>query len=355
MPADSPAPAAAEAPTRRLTLAFRDRGLEAAFQRRYTREALPLVRRATLVAALLYGPVFAVNDWLVAPHLLAEAWTLRATVFAVGMAVLAVSHTTRFRHLWQPLVALLVALAGIGLVVLMAIDPGPVESGFGFNGPVLVIVSAYVLFRLRFGLASLAGWSVVAAFVVVALFVRELPTARVVGSLLFFSAGNLLGMVAAYGLERYARADFLQDRDLEARRRDTLRLLDVRERFFASVSHELRTPLTLVAAPLRRVLDAEPLSDAARADLDTAARSAARLTRLVGDLLDAARRDAGQMHLAPARLDLAAWLRALTDTFAPAAAARGLALGADVPGAPVWADVDPHRLDTAVGLSLIHI
>ncbi len=344
-------PAAPVPPHRRWSLAFRDRTLEAAFLRQYTRDALPAVRRAILVATILYGPVFAVNDWLIAPHLLREAWTLRAVVFVVGMGVYAASRSARFRHHWQPLVASLVAIAGAGLIGLMAIDSGPVTSGFGFNGPVLVIVAAYVLFRLRLGVASLAGWSIVVAFVVVALFVRDLPTGRVFASLILFTAGNFLGMVAAYGLERSARTVFAQARDLDARRRESLRLLGTRERFFASVSHELRTPLTLVAAPLRHVLDTARLDDSARADLDTAARSADRLLRLVTELLDLARLDAGHLRLNVARHDAAAFLAALVDGFRPAASAKGVALDLTVmdasDGAPLEAVFDAHHLHTA--------
>ncbi len=338
---------AAEPPHRRGRLAFRDRGLEAAFERQYTRDALPAVRRAILVAMLLYGPVFAVNDWLAAPHLLREAWTLRAVVFAVGMALFAASRTAWFRAHWQPLVAALIGLAGVGLIGLVAIDTAPPSAGFGFNGPVLVILSAYVLFRLRLTLASVAGWSIVAAFVAVGLLVRDLPPGRFFGTILFFVAGNLLGMVAGYGLERSARTVFAQARRLDAARRESLRLLGVRERFFASVSHELRTPLTLVTAPLRHVLDTARLDDAARADLATAARSGDRLLRLVGEILDLARIDAGQVRLAPARRDAAAFARDLADAFASAAEAKGVALALDVPAAPVWADFDAHHLQTA--------
>ena len=313
-------------PQHPLTLAFRDPLLERRFQRRYTRDALSPARWAALFGILLYSVVFAVNDWLVVPHLLREAWTVRGAVGVLGLAVFAVSYRPWFRRAWQPVYAAVLALAGVGLIYLLAIDPGPVSSGFGFNGPALLIVASYVLFRLRFVWAAAVGWAVVAAYVAAALFVRELPLGRFVGSLIFFTTANGVGMFAAYALEKYVRRLFVQAEVLDEKRRENARLLDTRSRFFQNVSHELRTPLTLIVGPVARLLAEEPLSPAVREDLELVERSATRLRGLVTELLDLARLEAGHLALSVAEHDLVAYARGVVATFAPVAEAKGVAL-----------------------------
>ncbi|MDD9206749.1 histidine kinase dimerization/phospho-acceptor domain-containing protein, partial [Georgenia sp. 10Sc9-8] len=66
------------------------------------------------------------------------------------------------------------------------------------------------------------------------------------------------------------------------------------EDFVSSVSHELRTPLTSVLGYLDLALDDE-LPDRARGHLQVVERNAARLLRMIGDLLTAAQTRRGQL------------------------------------------------------------
>ncbi|NMO93814.1 SpoIIE family protein phosphatase [Actinomycetospora sp. TBRC 11914] len=90
----------------------------------------------------------------------------------------------------------------------------------------------------------------------------------------------------------------LDARAAEADRERAEALADLdrtRRRFFADASHELRTPLTLVAGPVDDLL-AEDTVDPARwrAELEVVARNTRRLARVVDDLLEVARLQAGE-------------------------------------------------------------
>ncbi len=80
-----------------------------------------------------------------------------------------------------------------------------------------------------------------------------------------------------------------------------------RRQLLADVSHELMTPLTAVLGHLETLMMAEVrLDDARRLKyLGIAAREAHRLERLVGDLLDTARLEAGGGDLDPEDVDIA--------------------------------------------------
>ena len=330
-----------------LTLAFRDGPLERRFQRTYFRASVGAVRAAVLLAAFLYGIVFAATDALNAPHLLGLTLPIRGAVVVYSLGLYAFTFHRAFRRVWQPLLALLLTLAGWGLVAMLALDPRPTLANF-FNGPVLVVLAAYVLFRLRFAYATAAGWAVATAFLWVAADVRGLPAGRVVSSGLFFASANLMGMFAAYALERYARRLFVQSEQLGARRREVAALLEARSRFFQDVSHELRTPLTLIVGPVARLLDGDALAPDVRAELDLVRRNAERLRRLVGGLLDLARAEAGHLPLRAAPRDAAAFVRGLVGTFRSLADERGVALAFTAAAEPLPAVFDADKLDAVV-------
>ncbi|MER7335819.1 MULTISPECIES: HAMP domain-containing sensor histidine kinase [unclassified Micromonospora] len=114
---------------------------------------------------------------------------------------------------------------------------------------------------------------------------------------------------------------------------------DRERRFTADVAHELRTPVTaLVAAAslLRDHLDQLP-GDARRA-AELLLADVVRLRRLVEDLMEISRLDAGRERLAVAAVDPVALLRAIV-------AARGWSDRVRVAGAPVPLRTDPRRLE----------
>ncbi|GLZ53897.1 SpoIIE family protein phosphatase [Actinomycetospora sp. NBRC 106378] len=121
----------------------------------------------------------------------------------------------------------------------------------------------------------------------------------------------------------------------ERRRAEALAELDeARRRFFADASHELRTPLTLISGPVDGLLAAPDLAPArARADLEVVARNTRRLTRLVGDLLEVARLQAGSAEPRRSPVDLGRLTADVAGMVASAMERGGLDYVVD---APAW-------------------
>ncbi|MFC5925144.1 ATP-binding protein [Micromonospora vulcania] len=114
---------------------------------------------------------------------------------------------------------------------------------------------------------------------------------------------------------------------------------DRERRFTADVAHELRTPVTaLVAAAslLREHLDQLP--DDARPAARLLVGDVVRLRRLVEDLMEISRLDAGRERLDVGPVDAPALLRAIV-------AARGWSERVLVSGDPVALRTDPRRLE----------
>ena len=106
---------------------------------------------------------------------------------------------------------------------------------------------------------------------------------------------------------------FLREREARAAAEEAVR---AREEFISIASHELRTPLTplmLHLDALKRVVLGGPLEKR----VETARLQTERLARLVENLLDVARINAGQLHLDLEDLELSALARGVIERFAP--------------------------------------
>jgi signal transduction histidine kinase len=124
-----------------------------------------------------------------------------------------------------------------------------------------------------------------------------------------------------------------------------LRELDrLKDEFVAVVSHELRTPLTAIRGALQLVV----ASDQAVPDPEyrqlvaVALRSAERLVRIVNDILDISKIEAGRMELHRTPLDLASLTTHAVNDVRPVADEAGVAI--EIQGAsgraPVSGDAD---------------
>ena len=132
--------------------------------------------------------------------------------------------------------------------------------------------------------------------------------------------------------------------EAERRRAEALAELDrAKTAFFASVSHEFRTPLTLMLGPVEDLLsDAGGLTPTNRERLDLIRRNGLRLQKLVNNLLDFARIEAGRAEARYAPTDLAVLTADLASTFRSACERAGLELVIDCPPLPdpVYVDRD---------------
>ncbi len=122
------------------------------------------------------------------------------------------------------------------------------------------------------------------------------------------------------------------------------------EEHLATVSHDLRNPLNTVILAAQRIEtvidDAQSATTAAiiRKSTGTIARAVDRMARLVGDLLDLARLDAGQsLPIEPEDVDLAEAVRQAVELIEPLATARHLGVRVDL-GGHLHTRCDPERV-----------
>lgn len=118
-----------------------------------------------------------------------------------------------------------------------------------------------------------------------------------------------------------------------------------RNEFLAILAHELRNPLT----PLRNAVQILRRSPADALVVEKARdlidRQVHQMSRLVSDLLEAARAQNGQIKLQRAALDLRSTIEHVVDLMRPVFAGKHQMLRMTLPEAPVWVEGDATRLD----------
>ncbi|MBI3270350.1 MAG: HAMP domain-containing histidine kinase [Planctomycetes bacterium] len=135
---------------------------------------------------------------------------------------------------------------------------------------------------------------------------------------------------------------------------ESLQKLDeLKSDFVSHVSHELRTPLTSIKVSLSNLQDGliGPIEERQAQVLSRIRQDVDRLIRMVNELLEAARLEAGRVSLVPARCDLFAIASQAVESLRPLADRKQVALSivpAAAPGAGAWARGEASQLHEVV-------
>jgi len=162
-----------------------------------------------------------------------------------------------------------------------------------------------------------------------------------------FGAAQWRGRALRARTAALARTVDERTRELRDRNAQLAELHDSRSRLFANLSHEFRTPLTLILGPVRSLLDGRygPVAPALREQAELMQRNGQRLLRLINQVLDLARLQAGAVALDRRPRDLAAFARATTLAFAPLAERRRITLGVRTGEDPLTVAFDAEQLE----------
>lgn len=200
-----------------LTLKFSGESskLEAPFLSDYYRRALTHIRMSLILCALLYASFASLDVQRMPEQKYTTTWLIRFVIVCPALfATLLASFSKSFERYMQPLLAGVFILVGGGIICMMFIDTPHVP----YTGLLLVYLWGYTLVRIRFLWASLAGWVLVALYEIAAIWISPTPFAVLLNNNIFFISANVVGMLACYSIEFYARRDFFLTQQLEIER-----------------------------------------------------------------------------------------------------------------------------------------
>ena len=153
------------------------------------------------------------------------------------------------------------------------------------------------------------------------------------------------------------RTTELQQANLDLETANTrLKDLDrMKSQFLSHCSHELRTPLTSIKGFTENMLHGMvgPLAERQHLYLTRISANANRLTRMIGDLLDLSRIEAGTVRLAHQSVSLPSLLDDITQEFMPLTQQKNQELVLETTGEDVTIWGDPDRLHQIV-TNLVH-
>jgi signal transduction histidine kinase/DNA-binding NarL/FixJ family response regulator len=157
----------------------------------------------------------------------------------------------------------------------------------------------------------------------------RIPSPRSVISLPLVARSRTLGAMTFVSSERpYGYDDVALAGELAGRAAlaiDNSRLYRAREEVLWVVSHDLRTPLSVMRGHIELMLSGSGTPDG----LAAVDRAAAHMSRLIQDLLDVTRLDAGTLSIQPRRLGINVLLEDAEEMLRPVAEANGLTLSTD--------------------------
>jgi signal transduction histidine kinase/DNA-binding response OmpR family regulator len=285
-------------------------------------------------------------------------WRMFSNVPLYGFGVFYSLFLIHFLHEddWKPSTKKLIRYyiflqLGIGAIstLLLIILPISVFPSIYKNGLLLPVAAVGIAGLIFISIQYLRSKKGLAKFVAINNFfmIGGLLASTVIGSVftnsritqmwaILFLEGTIILQLISFSLS-------LGYKGLETEReRVKLKELDrFKSRFFANISHEFRTPLTLILGPVQNLISS--LSrEADRRQLKMVERNAKRLLRLINQILDLSKLEAGKLELVPEEFDYIHISKAMLYSFQSAAREKKLSLifESDYEHLPVVMDQD---------------
>ncbi len=307
-----------------VTLSFRPEK-EPEFLKKYLKDSLFQFRVSFILVTLLYG-LFAIIDDNAAGDMGRYFKLIRfAIVIPVLLIVFALSFTRFFKKIWQTLLFISFLIAGGGIAAMTALVPNNYTY---YAGLMLIFSAGYFFIKLRFWLATLAGWITLLVFNLGFIFKNGFIFDTLIINNFFYASANIIGMVAAYYIEFYARRDYFQKVELQNERKKVIeanrnleqkvreRTKELQERneeliiakeqaeksdklksaFLANMSHEIRTPMNGILGFAELIKDNDDLEDIYE-NVDIILKNSNHLLGLISDIVDVSKIKAGVMIL----------------------------------------------------------
>ena len=206
--------------THPITLAFRgeNQEIEKQFQDHYFTSSLNQIRVVLLIGAAFFL-IYSLIDMVMVPEKHYLFLTLRAGIcLPVCLLLFWFTSSRHARSFLQPAISLGIVAGGTILIYMLMATPEANRHVY-LKALVQLLFAVYTLTKIRFIWASASFLLVNAIFIGWALFFSDYTPDRLITDVSFLMGLNLLGMVACYSIELYARKTFFLSLQLNIQER----------------------------------------------------------------------------------------------------------------------------------------
>ncbi len=338
---DLPAPDSSQEVAGSVTAALLEEGLNNELTLGYVRLGGLIALTVLCIAGYLQPDLMGAQDF----PLLAPVAAFLATLLAAGFLLLLKRgrYMTRFRR-WVPVADAAIVALGIALLY---VEPGlrttaarPGLAALGAGACLFLTFSGAMRLSRRAqrmaALLAVVDWALLAWV----LAVRPVPATAVAVILVVLAIYGarltlVMRQVIAFEVERQRLGNMYQ----AARS-----AVEAREEVLRMVAHDLRNPLSTIAMTAELMIEMPVTEEQRKKHSRTIARCGKAMNRLIQDLLDFARLEAGRMQVEPVPTRVAELFERVIELMHPIAAAADVQLsiagGADMP----VVSVDPERI-----------
>jgi response regulator RpfG family c-di-GMP phosphodiesterase/signal transduction histidine kinase len=312
--------------------------------------------RVIIFSALLYT-CFILLDWFYTPATFYTFLLIRLVVLAVHGVLYIILRRIKTNR-GAEYIAITLAVVDVAGISIMIQILGGFETAY-VQGLYLIIMGIVVVVPLRFRTTIILYALIWASYAIPGIF-RPHGIARgkeASTNLFFLTAVVVLGVLGSYIMEVIRKREFAGRVRLEEataklqESNEKLKTLDqVKMQFFANVNHELRTPLTLMLAPLSPMIQERmgPVTDLQRETLDSVRHNGFRLLKLINNLLDLNKLEAGRMRLRPKTLDFDDYIESILASVKVLADQKNISLFFQHPLTKVELTIDPDQFEKVV-------
>ena len=234
----------------------------------------------------------------------------------------------------------------MGISIMTMLVP---ENYTYYAGMMLIFSAGYFFIKLRFFLATIAGWSTLLVYNIGAIYYAQTPIILLINNNFFFISANIIGMFAAYNIEYYARRNFFLNYELDKEKllveeinknlektveERTIELQRAKERaeesdrlksaFLANMSHEIRTPMNGILGFSELLKNPELTGDEQQEYLRIIERSGERMLNIINNIVDISKIESGLMKIDIGKSNINEQIEYIYTFFKPEMEAKGI-------------------------------
>jgi len=150
-----------------------------------------------------------------------------------------------------------------------------------------------------------------------------------------------------YGRKLIQRQAYLKNKLLfeQKEREQENRVAVFKTKLFTNISHEFRTPLTLIIGPVDDLLRKSDLAQSTKKSLRMIHKQSRRLLRMINQLLDFHRMEAGSLQLNPSQGELVSFAREVFNMFTDEAIRRNMTYRFECTDKTIFNSFDADKLE----------